>query len=118
MTQRTPNVEETWTKKRRTKGSLRPNPWWESTLLDVSRRGAQSAIDELLDHKLTPRFRLGEDGDGQRLVFVRIVSSRTGSSLFPIGHGHTAGLALMNAIDKMRADLGKMRADLGKERVP
>ena len=79
-------------------------PWWESTLLDVSRRGAQIAIDELLDHGLTPRFRLGEDGDGQRLVFVRIVSARTGSSLFPIGLGQGSGTALTDAITKMKAD--------------
>lgn len=90
----------------RSEPQTKRKPWWETSRLDVSRRGGTHvAIDELLDNKLTPRFRLGEDGCGQRLVFVRIVSARSGSSLFPVGKGYSARDALTDAITKMKADL-------------
>ena len=86
-------------------------PWWESTLLNVSRRGAQIVIDELLDHKLTPRFRLGKDGNGQGVVFVRLCSSSTGSGhIFRQGYGPTSDLALDMAIANMRVDLNSAQA--------
>ncbi len=80
-------------------------PWWETTRLDVSRRGAQVAIDELLEHGIAVRVsRSGKDIAGQPLTRAVLISNKGFNVMWEAKH-YSAGAALTQAIREMVREL-------------